>query len=149
MVDFLMFALGGGIIVGVTSALLGKYLDSIMDYGSILGGVRYWLAIRYAINNGYDGIARLLDETKYMEDYHERLERMNNLYWMLAGTLQRGKAFSWFTGWICIVCLTSRIVGILWLLSIPMLLKFGASAVGIFVMLLIATVVANLTVQKI
>lgn len=147
--SFILEVLAWSLGVGVLGGLTAFYLDSIMDLGAILGELRFRLAVWYASRNGHTDIIHGLEAIKGMDDYAERLDGANELYWMLAGRLQEGKAFSWWTGWICQVCMASRVTFAYWMFFLIALLKSGASAGLIFVSLLIALTTSNFIISKI
>lgn len=148
MLEVITIGLVSGAALGALSAIIGKYLDALLDYGSILGSIRFKIALWYAGRAGEKKLIYQLVNATSIEDYHERLETINAIYWQLTGRLQRGRAFSWFTGWICIVCLTSRVALLAYLLSIPILLKLGAGLLGIFIALIVALGLSNAIVSK-
>ena len=123
---------GVAFVVGYFAAYLSRYIDNLLDYGSLLGAVRYRLARWYTRRNR--NLRRVLQNAVEAEDYFERAQEVNNAYWLIA------RHNFWFTGWVCIVCLSSRVSLVLWLVVLPTLLKSGAPLWSIFTSVIITLV---------
>ena len=95
----------GGVIIGFLSATTAKMLDSWMDYGHILGGVRLWAAKKAVKQSGDEELGKslqaTLDELENV-NFIERIQQMDCVYWKIAA-----KNF-WFTTWVCIQCMAQR-----------------------------------------
>lgn len=88
-------------------ALIAKWADSMLDYGKLLGSIRYKIALRHAERvNKKEWFLTEAGKAKKM-DFAGRLDAMNTLYW------QTAKDSFWLTGWICINCMGSRIVSLI------------------------------------
>lgn len=86
--------------ISTLAPIIGRWLDGLMDYGKILGFVRYRLALNATKNKAW-----FKEETAKANkgDFSQRLTDMDGLYWKVA------KDDFWLTGWLCINCMVGRI----------------------------------------
>lgn len=104
-------------VVGISAALLGYLLDTLMDFGHVFWGVRHAMAKR---------AARKLGSKKFMDDL-ERIEKFRHdpgmnfeaaveesagIYWGLAFARQS------FRIWVCTLCIS------LWAFVLLMVILF-------------------------
>lgn len=109
-----MFLLTGvlyWIVIGFLSYALAAYLDDIMDYGMILGGIRAGVVRRSQLM--VDNLMTFEDEFNFIamgRSFEERMNEMRDLYWAYAA--RRG----WFTILLCRLCLSTWIAFGAWIL---------------------------------
>ena len=121
----IIVAFSVSVFVGYMSALITRFLDSLLDYGMLLGRLRYALA-RYYARDDHDLQCELTDAA-LIDDFAERMDAVNTVYWKIAA-----RRF-WFTGWVCIKCFAARVCVVLYALSALVMLNFDISVVSIFV----------------
>ena len=109
--------------IGYLSALLGRFLDSLLDYGSLLGFIRFRIAQYYAD----DKLGSELYQATEIDDFAERMSEINDLYWRIAA-----KRF-WFTGWVCLKCFSARVCMISYFIASLVMLKYDVDTLCIFV----------------
>lgn len=86
------------LITGFTSAYLAKALDDWMDRGAILDFLRIWAAKRYS--KGFSEVIPTMEN----ESYFDRQELYRQSYWQIA------KDNKSFTPWVCVDCMSVRIL---------------------------------------
>jgi len=100
--------IAGLLAVGAVAGVLSQWLDDVMDFGMVFGGVRFYFAKKAA----NEAQLKVLEAASRHVDFSNRLRTVNDIYWLIATTTK------WFTVFMCTKCFSTYVWLVLYVTTV-------------------------------